>query len=306
MKIRIGLAALAISISSSVAYTQTAVPPPEIPAASSYKLERDGRHLFVTCTGQGGLTVIMEAGYGDSSAVWHGLQQELAAFTRVCAYDRAGLGYSDPAQARDVRAVLSDLSAVVANTANGLPVVLVGHSIGGLLVNMYAHQHPARVAGLVLIDSSHPDQVPRLRQPLPKAWLAARDSFFADAPAFETWSSDAATSQGETPFMRADSLGDLPLLVLTRDVDVIDEDGIEWIRANIWPAYSREIDQLYGQVWLELQLEYVRLSRRSRQVIVAGSTHYVQHDSLELTSDAVLQVVSEAQLRGKSHLVGSR
>ena len=144
--------------------------------------------------------------------------------TRVCSYDRAGLGYSDPVQTRDVHAVLGDLGAVIADTANGVPVILVGHSIGGLLVNMYAHQHPAEVAGLVLIDSSHPDQVSRLRQPLPKAWLAARDGFFADAPAFETWSSDAATSQGETPFMQADSLGNLLLLVLTRDVNVIDEE----------------------------------------------------------------------------------
>jgi len=304
---RFGVTVLASLIWLSAAHTQTTVPPPpEIPAAGSYKLERDGRHLFVTCAGRGGPTVIMEAGYGDSSAVWHGLQQELATSTRVCSYDRAGLGYSDPVQTRDVHAVLGDLGAVIADTANGVPVILVGHSIGGLLVNMYAYQHPAEVAGLVLVDSSHPDQVPRLRQPLPKAWLAARDGFFADAPAFETWSSDAATSQGETPFMQADSLGDLPLLVLTRDVNVIDEDGIEWIRANIWPAYSRGVDQLYGRVWLELQREYVRLSRRSRQVIVAGSTHYVQHDSLELTSDAVLQVVSEAQLREQGRLARSR
>lgn len=69
----------------------------------------------------------------------------------------------------------------------------------------------------MLVDSSHPDQGTRLRQDLPQGWLEALDTFFADTPAFETWDSDVATAQGRTPYTSARSLGDKPLVVLTRD-----------------------------------------------------------------------------------------
>jgi pimeloyl-ACP methyl ester carboxylesterase len=169
--------------------------------------------LYLSCLGEGSPAVVLEAGYGDSSEVWAAVQMEVATFTRVCAYDRAGLGRSLPVGERGVQAVVDDLATLVGED----PVVLVGHSVGGLIATMLAHQRPHRVAGLVLVDSSHPDQFPRLRSRLPRGWLRALDTFFAGTPAFETWDSGLATAQGETPYLRAGSLGDLPLAVLTRD-----------------------------------------------------------------------------------------
>lgn len=97
--------------------------------------------------------------------------------------------------------------------------------------------------------------------------------------------------------MRAGSLGDTPVVVLTRDVERIDPDGIRWIRENIWSGYSTEGDRLYGRAWLELQKEYLTLSRASTHVVVEGSTHYIQKDKPEVVALAVRRVVMQARSR---------
>jgi pimeloyl-ACP methyl ester carboxylesterase len=90
------------------------------------------------------------------------VQSAVAATTRVCAYDRAGLGWSDPGPTpRDARQVVHELHTLLDRAAIAPPYVLVGHSIGGMYVRVYAAQYPNEVAGLVLVDSSHPDQLTR-------------------------------------------------------------------------------------------------------------------------------------------------
>lgn len=262
----------------------------------AHKVAVGGHSLYISCMGEGSPTVVMEAGYGDASDVWVEVQPQVATFTRVCVYDRAGLGRSDVVKERTVRDVVADLRALLENCPVEGPLVLVGHSIGGLVANMYAHEQPEQVAGIVLVDSSHPNQQPRLHSRLPKAWLEALETFFADAPAFETWDSDRATAQGRTPYIRAGSLGDMPVVVLTRDIERIDPDGIAWIQENIWPGYSTEVDGLYGTAWMELQQDYLALSSNSTQVIVRGSTHYIHRDKPEVVAQAVRQVVEKARM----------
>ncbi len=276
--------------------------PPEL----AHHVDVGGHSLYIKCTGTGSPTVMMEAGYGDASEVWAEVFSEVAAFTKVCVYDRAGLGQSDFVEQRTVREVVADIKALIENCPVAGPLILVGHSIGSLIVNMVAHEAPEKVAGLVLIDSSHPNQLTRFREHLPQAWLEALDTFFAGTPGFETWSSDAATAQGETLYMRAGSLGSTPLVVLTRDVEHIDPDGIAWIKENIWDSYSAEVDRLYGQAWLELQREYLALSTASFHTIVKDSTHYIQKDRPDAVTGAIRQVVIAARKRKDTHIAFTR
>ncbi len=264
----------------------------------AHKVAVGDHSLYISCTGTGSPTVVMEAGYGDTSEVWAEVQPEVATFTRVCVYDRAGLGRSDVVGERNTRDVVNDLTALIENCPVEGPIVLVGHSIGGLIAAMIAFEKPEKVAGVVLIDSSHPNQQPRLHSRLPKAWLEALETFFTDAPAFESWDSDLATTQGETPYIRAGSLGDMPLVVLTRDVDLIDLDGISWIKENIWSGYSAEVDRRYGAAWLELQWELLTLSTASSHVVVKGSTHYIQKDRPKVVVEAVRRVVETVRRGG--------
>jgi pimeloyl-ACP methyl ester carboxylesterase len=127
-----------------------------------------GPRLHIRCAGQGTPTVILEAANLGMSAHWVRVQQQVAKTTRVCAYDRAGLGWSEPGpEPRDARQISSELHTLLANAASiEGPYVLVGHSYGGLYARMYAARYPDEVAGVVLVDSSHPEQFTRS----PEGW----------------------------------------------------------------------------------------------------------------------------------------
>lgn len=120
----------------------------------------DGRRMNLTCMGEGSPVVLLEAGLGPSR--WGFVQPKMARITRSCSYDRAGMGFSDVGpRPRDAVAVAADLHALL--TAAGLkgPYVLVGHSLGGFFVRLFADLYPEQVAGMVLIDPSAEDSKAR-------------------------------------------------------------------------------------------------------------------------------------------------
>jgi pimeloyl-ACP methyl ester carboxylesterase len=123
-----------------------------------------GRRLHIYCTGSGSPTVILEGGLGEPSTMMRSrIQPDVAQDTRVCVYDRAGRGWSDPAKGlQDGAAVAADLHALLANSGEKGPFVLAGHSAGGAYVLNYAHLFPDDVAGVVLLDSMHPEQRARV------------------------------------------------------------------------------------------------------------------------------------------------
>src|SRR5919107_2315333 len=122
-----------------------------------------GAHsLHINCLGEGSPTVILEAANFGMSAHWVRVQQQLAQTTRVCGYDRAGMGWSEPGpEPRDARQISSELHTLLKGAGTEGPYVLVGHSYGGLYTQMYAGRYPEEVAGVVLLDSSHPEQFTR-------------------------------------------------------------------------------------------------------------------------------------------------
>jgi pimeloyl-ACP methyl ester carboxylesterase len=112
-----------------------------------------GHRLHVTCHGSGSPVVLLEAGIAASSLSWALVQPEIAKFTRVCAYDRAGLAWSDAASCpRTFERIVDELSTVLARVAPGERYVLVGHSFGSFVIRAYAARHPDHVRGLVLVD----------------------------------------------------------------------------------------------------------------------------------------------------------
>ena len=111
-----------------------------------------GYRLHINCTGSGSPTVVIETGWGDSSASWGWVQPEVAKTTRICTYDRAGMGWSETSpQPRTAREFAKELHTLLAKANEPGPYVLVGHSLGGYTVRVYAHDYPEEVAGLVLM-----------------------------------------------------------------------------------------------------------------------------------------------------------
>jgi pimeloyl-ACP methyl ester carboxylesterase len=118
-----------------------------------------GHRLHLMCTGSGSPTVVLENGLNEISPLWSGVTAQVSRTTRVCAYDRAGQGWSDDvAHPQDGRAVAADLHALLARAGEHGPYVLAGHSSGGTLAMTYAARYPGQVAGLALLDSSSPHQ----------------------------------------------------------------------------------------------------------------------------------------------------
>lgn len=122
----------------------------------------DGASMHLHCTGEGGPTVVLEAGAFGFAQVWAWIQPKVAERTRFCSYDRAGLGWSDDAAHHDGVAVAHRLRALLRNAGESGPYVLVGHSLGGALIRIFATHYPDEVVALGFIEPSHPDQLERL------------------------------------------------------------------------------------------------------------------------------------------------
>ena len=125
-----------------------------------------GRQLYVECVGSGTPTVLLEAGFGRDSQDWTDVLQELGKTTRTCAYDRAGIGVSEPiAGVHDAGDEIRDLERLLDRGRIEPPYVLVGHSYGGLLARLFARAHPDQTGGVVLVDSVGRDPMaPRIRR----------------------------------------------------------------------------------------------------------------------------------------------
>jgi pimeloyl-ACP methyl ester carboxylesterase len=124
--------------------------------APGQRVNVDGLMYHLNCLGTGSPTVILEAGLGESSLSWSPIQAEIAKATRVCAYDRAGLGWSDgTSQQMSSKQVAVSLHELLQAANITAPYLVVGHSRGGIFVRSFYQQFPSEVQGMVLIDSTH-------------------------------------------------------------------------------------------------------------------------------------------------------
>lgn len=159
--------ALALGLAQIGHSAVPAVHSPDAPASSALDYARPGqlipvgggRLLNLRCVGSGSPTVVLDAGGGQFSIAWRKVQAEVAKFARVCSYDRAGYGFSDPNDRPSTAMnVVEDLHQALARAGVDGPLVLVGHSAGGLYATLYADLHPTEVVGLVLVDPGFASQ----------------------------------------------------------------------------------------------------------------------------------------------------
>ncbi|MFC3552469.1 alpha/beta fold hydrolase [Lysobacter cavernae] len=140
-----------------------------------------GRTLNLRCSGNGPHTVLLEAGGNADSSTWFRVQSLLSSKARVCAYDRAGYGFSDEGPLpRDLDADVADLAALVEAAKLKTPLVLAGHSLGSNIVRRYAQAHPSNVSAMVLVDPAEQGADALL----PDAWKRKDEAGRAQRKAF--------------------------------------------------------------------------------------------------------------------------
>ena len=237
-----------------------------------------GHRLNIRCAGEGVPAVVLDAGLASDNHDWEPVEKRVSEFTLVCSYDRAGLGKSDASAAvPSSQTVVDDLHSLLAAAGISGPVVLVGHSYGGLNVRLYASQYPENTAGVILVDSLQEDNLVRAAEVLGDRAMAV----FMGAVGANPEGVDLAASL--KLIGSAGNLGDLPLTVITAG------------RPNLPPFIDRDIGERLAGSWLESQRDLVRLSSAGVHVIAEESGHCVQCDQPELVADVIRRMVEAAR-----------
>src|SRR5689334_15052839 len=187
-----------------------------------------GRRIQLDCRGRGAPVVVFEAGRDlRGSLSWDRVHDDVAAFTRACAYSRAGILWSDPKDAPPTgRGAADDLHATLTRAGERGPFVLVGHSAGGLAILLYTKYYPSEVGGLVFVDSSHPRQFERLAvvRGLSRPSLGSADKFvraFAWTGILRWWAPQPPDDDSEAMKIVA-AFGTQSWVGATREIDADD------------------------------------------------------------------------------------
>jgi pimeloyl-ACP methyl ester carboxylesterase len=308
------VALLALAVAGAIyqaiatARAERAYPPPgEMVGVGGYS-------LHINCVGQGSPTVVLDAGSGGFSAQWVRVQREVSDTTRVCAYDRAGMGWSEMGpDPRDAKQITGELHTLLGKASIEGPYVLVGHSFGGMYMQTYANRYPDEVAGVVLVDSSTEldqfSQRPEARdsyEPQKQKFavvpqlaqlgvsLLARLGVVRLLSKLDPASPELPPQQREqidalTPSTRQVSTTALEFLAPTQTLRVGSQGSLGNKPLAVVTAGESESS------WLELQDKLATLSSNSIHRVVEGATHtsllYDRSDS-QATSAAIVEVVA--------------
>jgi pimeloyl-ACP methyl ester carboxylesterase len=286
-----------------------------------------GRRIQIDCRGAGSPTVVFESGLAiDGSLAWSRVHDSIATTTRACTYSRAGIMWSDarsgPRLGRDVA---EDLHAALGAAGERAPLVMVGHSSGGPYVVAYTARYGTDVAGIVLVDASHPDQVARFREVTPVtlkqslrpfriaaalSWTGLVRVMAAAAPgeaheppevtrakaAYASTSLAAMLNEAnglDSTFAEeavSHQLGDRPLIVLTAGAAPSSDD----LRAlQMTPAQGTR----KTAIWKAMQADEATWSSHGQHTVVADATHAIQLDRPDVVIAAVRAVVDSVRVR---------
>jgi pimeloyl-ACP methyl ester carboxylesterase len=281
----------------------------------------DGRAMQMLCTGSGSPVVVLEAGLGNDSTIWAKNQPELSKITRVCAYDRAGFGWSESRPGvRDSNAISHELHGLLEQAGITDPVILMGHSIAGIHMRNYAAKYPQGVAGIVFIDGSTPQQDKYFPASIEKkttefvnilfplaeaatvtgvlramgqcteikpgmesyaAWIKADTCAPSQIPSSLREMKGVAVSGDET--VNAGPFGNMPILIFSQDPTMHE------------PILGDEAGKQLSSIWNGMQENLKKLSTNSRRIIAKGSTHYVQVDRSDLVNREVTSFIQQVR-----------
>lgn len=288
----------------------------------------DGHKMHLHCTGEGSPTIVLDAGLGDDSLIWAKVQTELSKTTRVCSYDRAGFGWSEPQPGpRDAGRIAQQLHGLLTEAGVSGSVVLMAHSIAGLYLRAYTARYPQNVSGLVFVDSSTPLQEDHFPGELKKEVENAQFEFLklkwleilgvtrlmGQCEHFEGFDDSTGkmiaenqcrpsqlTAMGREDQRRRQSgnetlgtgpFGDLPILIFSQDP-----------QSSASSESPVQIEIAFSKTWNEMQEDLKHLSTHSRRIIAKGSSHYIQIDRPDLLNLRVTEFIE--QVRGTpSHQV---
>lgn len=234
------------------------------------KLDVGKYKLYYKCMGRnsGNPTVVLESGYGFPSKTWDRVQKGVSEFTKVIAYDRAGVGFSEKGdKTRLSKQMVENLYTLLIRAHIDPPYILVGHSFGALNVRLFANTYPDLVAGLVLIDPSHEDQedkwVPFLSEESKK--------LYKELCSKEGTRDDFLKSLEQVRISRR-TLGDLPLMIVSAG------------------RKDHNTDQSHEK-WIQLHQDLLTLSSRNSHVIVENSGHNIHLEHPEKVIEVIRNIV---------------
>lgn len=270
-----------------------------------------GYRMHISCMGTGSPTVVIDSGLGDWSTSWINIQTEVANTTRVCIYDRAGYAWSEKGpQPRTSRLFVTELHSLLGKSGISGPYVLVGHSLGGLTARLFASEYPKLVAGVVMVDSMSPGLIaqdsgsvttngrsifsidsimPAIAQlgivrlaarpvgaisPTPTEREKIKLAFISRPVYYQTLQDEIrAIPESLAQASRVQTLGDMPLIVLTRALG----------------------NSKFDEDWRVKQSELLKLSIDSEQLMADKSGHNIELDQPEAVIEAILKMVAQVR-----------
>ncbi len=318
---------LALLLGAGVVYqTSASLKDRETYTAQGTIFEVNGRAMHLYCIGQGSPTVILESGVGGNTLLWAYIQPTIAETTRICSYDRAGYGWSEiSTSVRTGEQLVNELHNLLEVGQIEPPYVLVGHSFGGIVIRSFASTYPDDVAGLVLLDSAHPNQfsvdncVPAC---FPSSAIDLVDGFYNTLPVLaQIGAVRLLVPQGKLPLPFFTVPPDFPNREVLLGLFSTNPHSMtilaEW---NAFPQsvdFVREVDNpvrlpvrmvtalntyyeqpLPGEdpaettnTWLTLQNDLMDISIHSEQTIVEDANHFsllVNPNHAEIVSDTII------------------
>ena len=293
----------------------------------------DGRTLHFHCSGLGGPLVILDSGWGASSLGWRNVQPQIATMTRVCAMDRAGMGFSSPGPLpRDTAAIVDDLHAALQTPDFPGPYILVGHSLGGMNMRLYASRYPDQVVGMVLVDPANPHQDKRFAAVSPTVAAVTQGEITASRrcaalakagalkPGGEGWAACVGDPPAEWPDAlrarviahRVDPAAAEQRLSEIESVAEPNSTQVESAKTSLGdiplivltaegtskdPSIPVADQPAVARLWSWMHDEAAALSTGGSNRLVAGSGHNIQNEKPDVVIGAVSEVIVKARAK---------